>query len=95
MPSYTFFETIKPSNSSKKEPSFNEFNLKTLKRSSSRLSERIEKIANEPVEQEYVFKANKMPDFSEKFHGFRPKSPKKLTSFTPFNLSTIGRGTDK
>ena len=36
-----------------------------------------------------------MPDFSDTFNGVKPPSPKKLTSFAPFNLSTVQRGENK
>ena len=36
-----------------------------------------------------------MPDFSDTYNGIRPKSPKKLTKFSNFSLSTSNRGQDK
>ena len=43
----------------------------------------------------YTFKASKMPDFSDTLNGVKPPSPKKLTSFADFNLSTGRRGEKK
>ena len=36
-----------------------------------------------------------MPDFSDSYHGIKPRSPKKLTSFAEFNLTTVNRGAEK
>ena len=45
--------------------------------------------------QTYNFKAKAMPDFSDKFNGVKPPSPKKLTAFATLNLSTHNRGESK
>lgn len=36
-----------------------------------------------------------MPDFSDRYNGVKPPSPKKLTSFATINLSTHNRGDKK
>lgn len=36
-----------------------------------------------------------MPDFTDTFSGVKPPSPKKLTTFEPFNLTTLQRGFEK
>lgn len=45
--------------------------------------------------QTYNFKAQKMPDFTDSFNGVKPPSPKKLTTFEPFKLTTLQRGAEK
>ncbi len=92
MPTYKFFETSKETTI--KEPQFEQFNLRTIQRSKSRTRQTLPD-SSEIDPQTYVFKAAKMPDFSDNYNGVKPPSPKKLTNFTPFNLSTMNRGEDK
>jgi hypothetical protein len=94
MPSYKFFEVNK--DAAAKEAKFEPFNLKTTERSESR------KRASLPSDeaalrktQTFTFKATKMPDFSDTYNGLKPPSPKKLTMFQPFKLSTLSRGAEK
>ena len=103
MPTYRFFEAAKTSANQDKagqRTQFEEFNLSTRERSQSRKRKSI--TAQETTEEvqlrkikTYTFKASKMPDFSDTYNGVKPPSPKKLTSFTPFNLSTVQRGEEK
>ena len=98
MPQYKFFEATKASEvnaNARKDAEFAEFNLRTNSRSQSRVKRSLTGADDEAKQQSYVFKAAKMPDFSDTYHGIKPKSPKKLTTFTEFNLSTHNRGTDK
>ena len=69
--------------------------MRTNSRSQSRVKRSLTGVEDDSKQQSYVFKASKMPDFSDTYHGIKPKSPKKLTTFTEFNLSTHNRGTDK
>lgn len=98
MPQYKFFEATKASGAdanARKDAEFAEFNLRTNSRSQSRVKRSLTGVEDDSKLQSYVFKAAKMPDFSDTYNGIKPKSPKKLTTFTEFNLSTHNRGTDK
>ncbi len=92
MPSYKFFEAAREQ--VVKEPKFEQFNLRTIERSKSRTKKTLPE-SSELEPQPYVFKAAKMPDFSDNFNGVKPPSPKKLTNFVPFNLATMNRGDEK
>jgi len=89
MPTYKVFEPTKAQSTRGLE--FQEFNLRTLQRQESRTQKSIPADS----QQQYTFKATKMPDFRDTFNGVRPQSPKKLTTFEPFNLSTHNRGAEK
>lgn len=92
MPTYKFFEATKAQTA--KEPKFEQFNLSTIKRSMSRTRKSLP-VEDEAESSPYVFKAAKMPDFSDTFNGVKPPSPKKLTNFVPFKLNTTDRGEGK
>ena len=92
MPVYRFFEASKPSaESGGRALAFDEFKLHTSQRSTSRQRQSM------PVRKEELlaFKARGMPDFSETYKGVKLASPKRLTSFEPFKLSTASRGQSK
>jgi len=78
MPSYNFFEPKKQEEKAKAE--FVEFKLNT--------EERLRKPKQE--EELKVFSARKMPDFNfTSSAGFpKPSTPKKLTTFDEFKLTT-------
>jgi hypothetical protein len=79
----------------KESTKFEQFNLRTESRTRSRKRQSLPSEVALKRALTFTFKANKMPDFSENFSGLKPQSPKKLTTFAPFNLSTFERGEDK
>ena len=88
------FEAVKASdNGAPKELKFDEFKLsQSRERKSLPLNTELQALRKA---QTYTFRAKKMPDFSETYKGVKPPSPKKLTSFEPFNLTTLNRGDEK
>ena len=97
MPTYKFFEVAKTSEAgTPKEPQFAPFNLSfSNERSQSRKKKGKPEDDGANESQTYTFKAKAMPDFSDRFNGVKPPSPKKLTSIANMNLSTLSRGEEK
>ena len=97
MPNYKFFEVKRDESSVQRKLEFNEFDLKTRDRSLKKQESMKSTNTQGETEVSVSFKARKMPNFAtqNQLNGIDLQSPKKLTKFAPFKLTTVDRGNEK